>query len=261
MTPETTLVQWLREARRVLVFCGAGISAESGIPTFRGAGGLWEGHRIEDVATPEGFARDPVLVWQFYAARQHALPTVSPNPAHEMLAAMERHYPAFLLVTQNVDDLHERAGSRDAIHLHGSLDEVRCTLCGRQRPLGSPPSLADVRRGVLPHCACGGLERPGVVWFGEMLNPTHLRSIEKFIETGWNDGPAFLVLVIGTSGVVGGDYGIHSLPAALGARVVEINPEETLLSSEVDLAVRAPAGALLGRVWPEVGSAEHPAAR
>lgn len=117
---ERQLVAWLAEARRVLVFCGAGVSAESGVPTFRGAGGLWEGHRVEEVATPEAFEYNPQTVWRFYAQRQAGLMTVAPNPAHRVLAAMEERYPEFLLVTQNVDNLHERAGSCRMIKIHGA---------------------------------------------------------------------------------------------------------------------------------------------
>ncbi|MBM3458494.1 MAG: NAD-dependent deacylase [Armatimonadetes bacterium] len=254
MEPEERLVEWLGEARRVLAFCGAGVSAESGVPTFRGTDGLWEGHSLEDVATPAGFGRDPLLVWRFYAERRLALLQAVPNPAHRALAAMEQHYPWFLLVTQNVDDLHERAGSQDPLHLHGTLTRVRCSACRHHEEFTAELGRGVLASGAVPRCRCGALLRPDVVWFGELLDPGHVRRIERFLEAGWQDGPAFLVLVIGTSGVVSGGYGIHTLPASLGARVVEINPEATLISHEVDLAVRAPAGSLLGRVWPRVAS-------
>ena len=246
-TPEAQLTDWLREAERVMAFCGAGVSAESGVPTFRGAGGLWEGHRIEDVAMPEGFQRDPQAVWRFYVQRQEQLQTVRPNPAHEVLAAMEDRYAEFLLVTQNVDDLHERAGSRKLVKLHGSLMETRCTRCATVTALEAPVSLAE----GLPHCDCGGLLRPNVVWFGEYLNPNYANRMTLFFHARGAPG-ALLLLIIGTSGVVSIGYGITDLARAAGGRIVEINPEETEHSHQVDLAVRAPAGELLRRVWPRV---------
>jgi NAD-dependent deacetylase len=252
---EETLVEWLREASRVFAFCGAGVSAESGVPTFRGAGGLWEGHRIEEVATLEAFRRDPQFVWHFYAERLEGLEKVAPNPAHSALAAMERRYGDFLLVTQNVDDLHERAGSRKLVKLHGSIKETRCTACGRVSALTAPVPVARVDAGELPACECGGLLRPNVVWFGELLNPLHFDRIEEFFRQcplpGASSGPP-LLLVIGTSGAVSGGYGITSLARGLGAKAVEINPEATGLSLDVDLTLRAPAGALFTRVWPRV---------
>ncbi|MFN3650420.1 MAG: SIR2 family NAD-dependent protein deacylase [Armatimonadota bacterium] len=247
---EERLVRWLREARRVLAFCGAGVSAESGVPTFRDAGGLWEGHRVEEVATPEAFAADPRRVWRFYALRLARLATVSPNPAHEVLAAMERHFEETLVVTQNVDDLHERAGSRSLVKLHGSIRETRCTRCGTVSVPEEPVSEAVVARGDLPRCGCGGLLRPNVVWFGEYLDPAHLQRIERFFQR--TAGSETLVLVIGTSGLVSGGYGIPGIAYRSGARSAEINPAASALSDEVDLALRAPAGELLGRIWPRV---------
>lgn len=249
-SPDELLVNWLRSARRVMAFCGAGVSAESGVPTFRGAGGLWEGHRVEDVATPEAFEADPQTVWRFYAMRQEALQKVDPNPAHRVLAAMEARYPEFLLVTQNVDHLHERAGSSRMIKLHGSIMEVRCTECARVTPIDAPVREADVAGGRLPHCRCGALLRPNVVWFGEYLNHRHLEEIQEFLAST-RAGEA-LLLIVGTSGQVSSGYGITTLARAAGFRIVEINPEATTLTREVDLALREPAGALLGRLWPRV---------
>lgn len=254
-SPEQTLEHWLREASAVLAFCGAGVSAESGVPTFRGAGGLWEGHRVADVATPEAFEQDPRTVWRFYAARQEALQQVEPNPAHAVLAAMEERYPELLLVTQNVDNLHERAGSRKLIKLHGSLMEVLCTRCETITPLREPVSVAGIEAGELPHCECGGLLRPNVVWFGEALNPLHFEQIDRFFRrcpAPLAAARPALLLIIGTSGTVSGGYGITPLARRFGARVVEINPEASAFSASVDLAVREPAGALLGRVWARV---------
>jgi NAD-dependent deacetylase len=250
---ESTLIEWLRQADRVLAFCGAGVSAESGLATFRGAGGLWEGRRIEDVATPEAFRRDPQQVWLFYAERQEALVRAAPNPAHAALAAMERRYPDFLLVTQNVDDLHERAGSRKMVKLHGSLMETRCVECGIVEALAAPVSSADVRAGRLPRHACGGLLRPNVVWFGEYLDPEHFERIQAFFRAcpaPLGGAGRTLLLVIGTSGAIGGGYGLTRLARAFGARIVEINPEDSALSLDVDLALRVPAGELFGRIQP-----------
>lgn len=245
---ERQLVAWLSEARRILVFCGAGVSAESGVPTFRGAGGLWEGHRVEDVATPEAFEQNPQTVWRFYAQRQAGLLHVEPNPAHRVLAAMDPYYPEFLLVTQNVDNLHERAGSSRMIKIHGSLMEVRCTECRRVTPIDTPVPLAAVEADDLPHCRCGALLRPNVVWFGEYLRRGHLEEIAAFLDEITPRDKA-LVLVIGTSGAVSGGYGITSLARANGARLVEINPEASALSADMDLVLREPAGQLLSRVW------------
>jgi len=250
---EQRLVTWLRETRRVLAFCGAGVSAESGVPTFRGAGGLWEGHRIEEVATPEAFEHDPQTVWRFYAQRQAGIQTVDPNPAHSVLSAMDEHYPEFLLVTQNVDNLHERAGSSRMLKIHGSLMEVRCTECERVTPIAEPVSLSAVERGDLPHCRCGGLLRPHIVWFGEYLNRRHLEEISGFLG-GITPRDRAVVLIIGTSGAVSGGYSITALARSRGARLVEINPEASALSEEVDLVLRQPAGKLMERVWGEVKS-------
>lgn len=234
-----------------MAFCGAGVSAESGLPTFRGPGGLWEGHRVEDVATPAAFRRDPQMVWRFYAMRQEALGRVEPNPAHHALARLEQACDDFLLVTQNVDDLHERAGSRKMVKIHGSLMETRCVRCERVEPLTQPISRSGIESGKLPRCACGGLLRPNVVWFGEYLNPEHLDRIYAFFARNTGRGgarTAELLLVIGTSGAVSGGYGITGLAREAGARVVEINPEPSLLSDDADLVLPVPAGKLFARL-------------
>jgi NAD-dependent deacetylase len=156
---------------RVFVLTGAGVSAESGVPTFRDHGGLWEQHRIEDVATPEGFERDPHLVWRFYSERRRKAGTVSPNPAHVALARLEQTIgDRFFLCTQNVDALHERAGSRAVVHMHGELLSTRCESCDRA-PFHDESLYLD----ELPRCDCGARLRPNVVWFGEV--PLHLPRI------------------------------------------------------------------------------------
>lgn len=201
---------------RVVVLTGAGISAESGIPTFRGPDGLWEGHRVDDVATPEGFARDPDRVQRFYDQRRRALAHVEPNAAHRALARLEAALGSDLLVvTQNVDDLHERAGSRRVVHMHGELRRALCRACG-ERPVWhddlawSPPDSP-------PHCpACGaGALRPDVVWFGEI--PYELDLIEEAVIA------CDVFAAIGTSGEVYPAAGFAALAAAVGARTVELN--------------------------------------
>ncbi|MEQ8410024.1 MAG: NAD-dependent deacylase [Erythrobacter sp.] len=198
---------------RIVILTGAGISAESGIDTFRDAGGLWERHRIEDVATPEGFARNPDLVFGFYDARRAALKSVEPNPAHRALARLEAEFPGeLLLVTQNVDDLHERGGSRDVLHMHGELSSALCTACEMRSPLDVP--LLD--RPACPVCQAPTL-RPDVVWFGEM--PYRVERIYAAL------GECDLFVSIGTSGAVYPAAGFVQEALMNGARTLELNLE------------------------------------
>src|SRR5271155_3296996 len=180
--------RWLEDAQSVAVLTGAGISAESGIPTFRGPGGLWRNHRPEDLATPEAFARDSKLVWQWYDWRRGLIAAAQPNAGHRALVEIERRIPRFTLITQNVDDLHERAGSTSVLHLHASIFKLKCLSCAaetidKRSPLPVLP----------PRCDCGGLLRPGVVWFGEALPPEVCEASEQAVRS------ADLLLVIGTS--------------------------------------------------------------
>jgi NAD-dependent deacetylase len=198
---------------RIVVLTGAGISAESGLRTFRDAGGLWEGARVEDVATPEGFARNPDAVLRFYDARRRAASAVSPNAAHRALARLEGALgDSILVVTQNVDDLHERAGTRNLIHMHGELRRARCTLCGTWNAWAA--DLLDH-----PACpACGArMLRPDVVWFGEV--PYELDRIENAVVA------CDVFVSIGTSGAVYPAAGYVALAAAFGARTIELNLE------------------------------------
>jgi NAD-dependent deacetylase len=202
---------------RLVVLTGAGISAESGVPTFRDAGGLWEGHRVEDVATPEAFERDPDTVQRFYDARRRAVAQVEPNPAHDALARLERELgDDVLVVTQNIDDLHERAGSRRVVHMHGDLLSAQCTACGRVSPVEA--ELAD--RPACPHCGERML-RPDVVWFGEM--PYDLDVIDEALLT------CDRFAAIGTSGAVYPAAGFVMTAAEAGAHTVELN----LAASEI----------------------------
>jgi NAD-dependent deacetylase len=199
--------------RSIVILTGAGISAESGIDTFRSAGGLWEQHRVEDVATPEGFARNPNLVLNFYDMRRAALADVAPNPAHMALARLEREFSGeLLLVTQNVDDLHERGGSARVLHMHGELKSALCTSCETRAPwLGTM-----IERPPCPVCRAPTL-RPDVVWFGEM--PYQMGRIYQALET------CDLFVSIGTSGAVYPAAGFVQEARASGARTLELNLE------------------------------------
>ena len=202
---------------RLVVLTGAGISAESGVPTFRDAGGLWEGHRVEDVATPEAFERDPDTVQRFYDLRRHAVARVEPNPAHDALARLERTLgDDLLVVTQNIDDLHERAGSQRVVHMHGELARALCTACATRRERHT--DLLD--RPACPNCGQRML-RPDVVWFGEM--PYELDAIDEALLA------CDVFAAIGTSGAVYPAAGFVMTAAEWGARTVELN----LAASEI----------------------------
>ncbi len=226
----------LRQASRVAVFAGAGLSAESGLPTFRDQGGLWEGHRVEDVATPEGFERDPLLVWRFYAQRQADQTRVGPNPGHFALAEMEGVFDDFLLITQNVDNLSERAGSRKIVKIHGDLLGMRCSRCHWSDTLTEPIDADGLRSGAdLPRCpapGCGAMARPAVVWFGEMLPLQEIQSATEYCIS------ADALISVGTSGLVSGGYGLADAVRARGGSVIEVNPHQTHLSTLADVAVR-----------------------
>ena len=220
--------EWISAAASVAVLTGAGISAESGIPTFRGPGGLWRSYRAEDLATPQAFARDPHLTWEWYDWRRAIIATAEPNAGHLALAELERLLPRFTLITQNVDGLHDRAGSLSILKVHGDIWTLRCIACMREwrDPRPSLPQLP-------PQCDCGGMARPGVVWFGEGL-PQDTWSAA--VETARG---ADLLLVIGTSAVVYPAAGLVQLAQSDGAKVVEINVAETPVSAMVDLSWRA----------------------
>ena len=224
----------LASARSIAVLTGAGISAESGIPTFRGAGGLWKAHRAEELATPQGFARDPKLVWEWYDWRRSVIAKTEPNAGHRALAELERRSKSFTLITQNVDGLHDRAGSRALLKVHGDIWTVRCTVCGRERE-DLRPSLPELP----PRCACGGIERPGVVWFGEGLPTQIWADAERAVVA------AEVVLVVGTSAVVYPAAGLVSLAKSAGARVIEINVEDTPATGLAEIAWRASAAEAL----------------
>jgi NAD-dependent deacetylase len=229
----------LRQADRVAVLTGAGVSAESGLPTFRGAGGLWEGHRVEEVATPMAFERNPSLVWRFYNARRAGLRTVRPNAGHEALVRLEERFGSqrFALITQNVDGLHRAAGSRRVLELHGNLARVRCTGCSVIEDRGQE-SL-----GELPLCArCGKLLRPDIVWFEEMLPQDVWLLAEEAVRS------CQCLMVVGTSANVYPAAGLVVQAREVDAKVIEVNLERTPASRLADVSLLGPAGQILPRL-------------
>ena len=236
-----TLVERLTGARRVAVLTGAGISAESGVPTFRDPDGLWQQFRPEELANVEAFLRNPVLVQGWYAHRRAVIETVEPNPGHEALAALEDLITArggdFLLATQNVDGLHARAGSKRLVELHGTLTRSYCVDCGRD---AADAELAAIETGEVAHCPdCKGLLRPDVVWFGEMLPEG---AMERAAEAA---ACADVFLSIGTSAVVYPAAGLPLLAKDHGAYVAEVNPQRSDIAFHLDEHVRGKAGSVL----------------
>lgn len=233
----------LRRARRVVAFTGAGISKESGLDTFRDLGGVWQQVRPEDMATPQAFRRQPARVWQWYAARFRRASDVQPNPAHLALARWEELFATFTLVTQNVDGLHQRAGSVNVLELHGSLREAKCERCGRRWAMAEAVAASPDEP---PACACGGLFRPAVVWFGEMLPEAAMAVATE--ESSFCD----LFVSVGTSGFVYPAAGLIELAHRQGACLIEINPEPTAHSGMAHLQIQAPAGQALPALTREI---------
>ncbi|GIK71826.1 MAG: NAD-dependent protein deacylase 1 [Chloroflexota bacterium] len=236
----TTAARLLVDVHCVVVFTGAGVSAESGVGTFRDAlTGLWSRFDPQQLASQEGFAADPGLVWRWYIERLTTIENARPNRGHEALAAMEKIIPEFVLVTQNVDDLHERAGNRHVLHLHGHIGRFRCNGCGAAYSLR-----AGDREALMPPCCtiCTGYVRPAVVWFGEMLP-------EQELFEAWGAAERCdVMLVVGASGVV---YPAAQLPAVAqrhGACIIEVNLEESALSELADITLIGPSGEILPRL-------------
>ena len=235
----------LTSTSRVLVLTGAGISAESGVPTFRDAGGLWEGHAVEEVASPEGFTRDPLLVWKFYSGRRAAMTGVGPNAGHRALVALEAALgDRYLLATQNIDGLHHAAGSERVVEMHGNLMRSRCTRCDR-------PAFADTtayRDNVAPMCGrCrergrDALLRPDIVWFGEALPAGALARIEAFITAAGRD---LVFVAIGTSGLVFPAAGLVDATRTVGGQSWLVNLERPTNATAFDHVVIGPAGTTL----------------
>ncbi len=238
-----TLVQRLAVAVRVGVLTGAGISAESGIDTFRGARGLWKKFKPEELASMDAFLKNPQLVLQWYEYRRRIIKSVKPNPAHHVLMEMEKHFAHFAISTQNIDSLHFKAGSKNVLELHGNILKNRCTRCGCSN---FHPETGQ--NGQPQKCGCGGLFRPDVVWFGEMLPEDALT--ESFEIAGRAD----VYFSIGTSAVV---YPAAMLPvtaADAGAYVVEINTEKTAITNRTHESIRGKAGEILPALWRVVKS-------
>ncbi|NLH51038.1 MAG: NAD-dependent deacylase [Myxococcales bacterium] len=231
----TELARRIGQAKKIVVLSGAGLSAESGIPTFRGADGLWQKYNIFEIATPEAFERDPEMVWGFYNQRRTDALACEPNPAHYALRELEELVPDFLHITQNVDNLAQRVGMKNILELHGNLFATRCSQCD------SPHPHLD---GIVPfptHCQrCGALVRPGVVWFGE--------SVNKIGEAAHALRACQVFLVIGTSAQVQPAASLALLAKQQNAYVAEFNVEETDLSDTLDLLVLGPAGETLPRL-------------
>ena len=226
------LVSRLRAARAVVVVTGAGVSAASGIPTFRGDDGLWRNFRAEDLATPEAFARDPKLVWEWYDWRRSVIAKCHPNPAHQVLAKWSA-VPGFTMITQNVDGLHERAGTANLVRFHGSIWELKCAS-GCETPAWENHMVP--LRALPPACpACGGLARPNVVWFGETIDP------DVFERSSAAAAQADVFFSIGTSALVYPAAGLLHHARRNGAFTVEINPGATDASEYVDMPIAAPA--------------------
>jgi len=234
----------IASSRSIAVLTGAGVSAESGVPTFRGAGGLWRGHKAESLATPGAFARDPAEVWEFYHARVEGLRGIEPNAGHRALAALEARCERFWLLTQNVDGLHRDAGSRKPIELHGTIRNARCQSCRRECSIEA--ALAGWTAGDIPGCtACGGSLRPAVVWFGEALPVPALQAADQAIRS------CDAMLVVGTSGVVQPAASFAYSASSRGATVIEVNPEETPISDISDVVLRGPAAVELPFLLPQ----------
>lgn len=224
----------LKPSTKVAVLTGAGVSAESGIPTFRSNGGYWREHRFEDLATPEGFARDPKFVWTWYEERRRNIAKAQPNAGHRALAEMEKRVQSFTLITQNVDGLHDLAGSKNIIKLHGDIWTVRCLKCGKERVDRS--ELNDLP----PYCGCGGMLRPGVVWFGEMLPEGAMERATAAVRS------ADVLIVAGTSAQVYPAAGL--IPIA--RTVIEVNPETTGFSDDVTYSLRGTSAEILPQLVP-----------
>jgi len=232
-----TLLERLSNARLVIAFTGAGMSAESGVPTFRSAGGLWTRFRPEELANLDAFLANPELVWSWYQARRAVILACTPNRGHHALFDLESLVPRVTVVTQNIDGLHQRAGSTDVIELHGNIRRNYCQQCKRRFDDEAMLVGDAVRR-----CPCGGMIRPDVVWFGETLPVEAVRRAER------HASEANVMFVIGTSGLV---YPAANLPTVArdsGAYVVEINPEETPLSSVAHAVIRKPCGEALSDI-------------
>lgn len=235
----TAALSKIKDAGRVAVLTGAGISAESGVPTFRGTGGYWKNYKAEELATPEAFQANPELVWEWYSMRREICGKAEPNAGHKVIAELESYCKEFLLITQNVDGLHRRAGSKRMKEIHGCIDEARCTFCNQVFSL--PP--LD-RTPKLPTCPdCGSLARPHIVWFGESYFPGMLEDCHEFTKF------ADLIFIVGTSGMISAPMNIALAAIRRGAYSIEINPERSTITPNVSLYIQESAGKALTEIW------------
>jgi len=231
-----SLIERLNTAEYVVVSTGAGMSAESGVPTFRGEGGIWQKMRPEELASVEGFMSNPELVWEWYQYRRDLMKRVEPNPGHHAVADLEKRYDRFTLITQNIDGLHARAGSVNILELHGNISKNKCLKC--ERPYSGEIDLKD----GLPLCECGGMIRPDVVWFGEMLPQDVLQNAFRATEE------AEIFFSLGTSALVQPAASLPFMARRGGAYVVEVNIEPTGLTSVADVFLQGKTGEVLPRV-------------
>ena len=235
----TKAVDILRSAESLFVLSGAGVSAESGIPTFRGASGLWKNYSATDLATPQAFKNNPVLVWEWYQWRQGLISKAEPNPAHHALVDLEKMIPRFLLLTQNVDGLHKKAGSKNVLELHGNIFRTRCLQCNN---ITSYKPTEETSKPFLPKCSCQGLLRPDVVWFGEPIPQAIWQQALDFLAR------SDTALICGTSGVVWPAAAIPEIAQQKNIKTIEINLEPTPVSSVVDLSIQGKAGKILKQI-------------
>ncbi len=253
---DARIITALRAATRVVVFTGAGVSAESGVPTFRDRQtGLWEEFDAAELATPRAFQRDPPLVWGWYEWRRAMVLAATPNAGHRAIAAMAHHVPHLTLITQNVDDLHERGGSTGVLHLHGELSRPYCEAC--QRPYSHPAAQPDLPPGGArlepPRCEmCGAGVRPGVVWFGEHLPEPAWQAARDAV------GQCEVFLCCGTSALVQPAASLVDIAIGAGATTVQVNPNPTGLEASVTVAIRGPSGVVLPQMVADTWGAPPP---
>ena len=236
---DDSLIKTLKESDSIVFFTGAGISSESGIPTFRGKEGLWNKFKPEELASFDAFIKNPELVWEWYNQRRKIIQTAKPNPAHIIIAEIQNHFKDITVVTQNIDNLHRRAGSNKIFELHGNIERNFCINCKKIHN-----KELDFSNGV-PKCDCGGLIRPDVVWFGEYLPEDQFLGGEKAAIN------SDIFFVIGTSAVVYPAAGLINTAKASGAIIVEINIEETELSSIVNYSYFGKAGEILPKIFEQ----------
>lgn len=227
-------IKAIQNSEKVVVLTGAGISAESGVPTFRGEEGLWRNFRAEELATPSAFQRDPKLVWEWYDWRRNLIKPLYPNAGHKVIASIEQKKPSFNLITQNVDGLHQKAGSKKCVELHGNIWKTRCTEEGTVTE-----NLESPLKAIPPVCECGAMLRPHIVWFGEPLPVEAIQSSYQAVEN------CDLMLVVGTSAVVQPAALLPGMAKNAGAFVIEVNAEETPVSDTANDSYIGKAGEIL----------------